>query len=171
MILEKQITIVYQAMAFAMQVHRDQKRKYINTPYFSHLAEVAGMVSTIHSLPEAIATAWLHDCIEDCAVTYKTILEYFNYEIAQGVMWLSDVEKGNRTLRKKLSRQRLSNAPGWVQDIKICDLISNAPSIMLYDPKFSVLFLEEKRLLLEVLTKADADLLYIAHNLEHLVKL
>ena len=42
--------LVYQAMTFAMEAHKDQKRKYTNEPYFLHLAEVAGIVSSV-SIP------------------------------------------------------------------------------------------------------------------------
>lgn len=42
------------------------------------------------------------------------------------------------------------------------DLISNTSSIVQHDPKFSVVYLEEKRLLLDMLTKADPQLLQMA---------
>jgi hypothetical protein len=75
-----------------------------------------------------------------------------------GVMLLSDLEQGNRAERKAASRARLADAPAWVQTIKCADLISNTSSIVLRDPKFAVTYLEEKRLLLDVLTKADPRL-------------
>ncbi len=75
---------------------------------------------------------------------------------------LSDMETGNRAQRKAASRIRLGNAPGWVQTIKCADLISNTSSIVMHDPKFAVTYLEEKRLLLEALTKANTRLLAMA---------
>lgn len=157
--------ISYHAMIFARECHKEQRRKYTNNPYFDHLAEVVGITSTVISSPETLAIAWLHDTIEDCGVTYKQLKKEFNLFIANGVMDLSDLETDNRAERKVLSRERLAKAPEWIQTIKVADLISNTSSIVEHDPKFSVTYLEEKRLLLDVLTKADPLLLSIAREL------
>jgi guanosine-3',5'-bis(diphosphate) 3'-pyrophosphohydrolase len=161
--------ITFQAMTFAMEAHEGHKRNYTGEPYFKHLAEVAGMVSTLsyhdNMRDTVIPIAWLHDCMEDCGVTYGTLGDKFGFIIAKGVFDLSDLEKGNRETRKRLSRERLSKAPWYIQNIKICDLISNTSSIVAHDPKFAKIYLEEKRLLLEVLTEADKDLLDIALNM------
>lgn len=74
------------------------------------------------------------------------------------------MEKGNRKERKELSRKRLSAAPQRIQNIKVADLISNTASIVQHDPKFAMVYLEEKRLLLDVLTKADERLIRIARK-------
>lgn len=39
--------LAFKAMAFAREVHAKQRRKYTNNPYADHLAEVAGIVSTV----------------------------------------------------------------------------------------------------------------------------
>lgn len=162
------MSIAFKAMQFAREVHKDQLRKYTNNPYTDHLAEVAGIVSTVAgdfiNQSELIATAWLHDCVEDQGVTEEQLVEEFGIWIAGGVMWLSDLEKGNRTERKAASRARLYESPGWVQTVKCADLISNTSSIVKHDPKFAVTYLEEKRLLLDVLTRADPRLVEIARK-------
>lgn len=154
----------YDAMRFAIEKHGEQKRKYIGEPYWKHLAEVAGIVSTVQVDDYVIATAWLHDVIEDCSVSPLEIEEKFSKEICEGVVLLSDMENGNRATRKKLSRERLSDAPFWVQNIKVSDLISNTSSIVLHDPEFAKIYLEEKKLLLDVLTKADKKLIDMAKS-------
>ena len=127
--------IAYKAMRFAMEAHKNQKRKYTYNPYWNHLAEVAGLVSTIHTNQEVIAVAWMHDVLEDTEVTYIDLVNAFNNKIANGVLALSDLELGNRKERKHLSRERLNLQEKWIQDIKVCDLISNTSSIVLHDPK------------------------------------
>lgn len=156
------MNISFEAMSFAMLVHREQKRKYTLVPYTTHLAEVAGIVATIDSSTETIATAWLHDCREDQGVTGEEIEDRFGMRVAVGVALLSDFEKGNRAQRKAAARDRLAGAPEWVQNIKVADLISNTASIVMHDPKFATTYLEEKLLLLDVLTKADVRLVSIA---------
>ena len=154
--------IAHDAMMFARSVHHEQRRKYTNNPYSDHLAEVAGIVATVLPTEVAIATAWLHDCREDQGVSGETIERMFGMGVAVGVALLSDFEQGNRAERKAAGRARLASAPDWVQTIKCADLISNTSSIVQHDPKFAEVYLEEKRLLLEVMTKADRRLWAIA---------
>jgi (p)ppGpp synthase/HD superfamily hydrolase len=150
-------------MMFARSVHAEQMRKYTGNPYVDHLAEVAGIVATVAMDTEnAVAVAWLHDCVEDQGVASDTLREMFGEIVTAGVILLSDLETGNRAERKAASRARLANAPAWVQTIKCADLISNTSSIVKHDPKFAVTYLEEKRLLLDVLTKADRRLHQLA---------
>lgn len=157
------------AMEFAFKVHADHRRKYTEAPYTDHLAQVAGITATIVFEPEfdgdpriAIDVAWLHDCIEDVGVTLDELEKRFGIATADGVRWLSDLETGNRATRKRLSRERLSRAPAWVQSIKVADLISNTSSIVQHDPHFARVYLQEKRELLSVLTHASPRLLAIA---------
>ena len=150
----------YKAMMFARDKHKDQKRKYTNDPYFIHLAEVAALVETCtlgHEVePKVmIATAWLHDVIEDQNVTHQELVRDFGDQVADGVLLLSDLETGNRTTRKQLARDRLSKAPEWVQTIKIADLCSNAPSIITHDPKFANTYVKEAKAYLDVFQMAD----------------
>ena len=152
------MSLAYEAMMFAREVHKDQRRKYTGNPYTEHLAEVAGITATVDSSAESIAVAWLHDCREDQGVTGEEIEHRFGMRVAVGVALLSDFEQGNRSQRKAASRERLASAPDWIQTIKCADLISNTASIVQHDPKFAVTYLDEKRLLLEVLTKADRRL-------------
>ena len=152
----------FRAMTFARNVHATQVRKYSGNPYADHLAEVAGIVATVTSDQDAIAVAWLHDCMEDQGVELSTLIEMFGPRIADGVKWLSDLETGNRAERKRLSCERLATAPDWVQTIKCADLISNTSSIVKHDPDFAIVYLKEKALLLEVLTMADKRLMAIA---------
>jgi len=161
------VSIAFEAMQFAREVHKDQVRKYTGNPYVDHLAEVAGIVATVSDLMPVSRTVsssvcWLHDSMEDQGVIWDALCARFGEVVADGVKWLSDLESGNRAERKSLSRERLAQAPGWVQTIKCADLISNTSSIVKHDPKFAVTYLEEKRLLLDVLTHADPRLAEIA---------
>ena len=159
---------VFRAMNFALRVHEGQKRKYTGCPYSNHLAEVAGIVAASQirgiDLDTAVAVAWLHDCVEDQGVTKDLLDTAFGTDVSWGVMLLSDLETGNRATRKALSLVRLAASPGWVQTIKCADLISNTSSIRQHDPKFAVTYLEEKRLMLDVLTGADKRLVQLARR-------
>ena len=157
------------AMLLAREIHANQRRKFTHSPYAEHLAEVAGIVSTVSSNhPDArvtAAVAWLHDSMEDQNVTYLELLDLFGEAVANGVQLLSDLEVGNRASRKAASRERLSEAPGWVQDIKLADRISNMPSIIHYDPAFARTYVPESVLLIAVLTKAHPSLKAMARGI------
>lgn len=156
--------IVRKAQVYAMAAHAavGQKRKYTGEPYIVHPAEVAKIVASVPgSTPDMVAAAWLHDVVEDTGCTYTDIHMAFGIDIATLVGWLTDVSKpedGNRAHRKAMDRAHTAEAPAEAQTIKLADLISNSRSIMAHDPAFARTYLEEKRLLLEVLTKGDREL-------------
>lgn len=168
------MTLAFDAMVFARDVHAWQRRKYTNAPYFDHLAEVAGIVASVAhcdclglaKAEQMIAVAWLHDTVEDCGITLQQIESKFGFLVALGVSGLTDSETGaNRAERKAKGRERLAKCSGWIQTVKCADLISNTGSIVQHDPKFAPTYLEEKRLLLAVMTKANRHLHAIASAL------
>jgi (p)ppGpp synthase/HD superfamily hydrolase len=159
------IDIVEKARVFATAAHAavKQVRKYTFEPYIVHPTEVAAIVAAVEGAThEMVAAAYLHDTVEDTGVTIETIEQEFGSEVAEIVGWLTDVSKpedGNRAVRKAIDRAHTAMAPAAAQTVKLADLVSNTRSIMKYDPKFAVTYLEEKRALLEVMTRGDAELM------------
>ena len=156
--------IVRKAQVYAMAAHAavGQKRKYTGEPYIVHPAEVASIVARVPgATPDMVAAAWLHDVVEDTGCTFTDVHMAFGIDIATLVGWLTDVsrpEDGNRAVRKAIDRTHTADAPAEAQTIKLADLISNSRSIMQHDPEFARVYLEEKRMLLAVMTRGDADL-------------
>lgn len=156
--------IIEKARVFATAAHgaAAQLRKYTHEPYIVHPREVASIVSQHGGTDAQVAAAWLHDVVEDTGVTIETIREEFGTEVADLVGWLTDVsrpEQGNRATRKAIDRAHTAMAPALAQTVKLADLMSNCSSIMNHDVDFAKVYFEEKRLLLEVLTKGDPVLL------------
>lgn len=86
--------LLNRAYVFAMKAHGSQTRAS-GDPYFSHPIEVAGILTGMKLDAASIATALLHDVIEDTDVTYDEISELFGEEIAKlvnGVTKLSLIE-------------------------------------------------------------------------------
>ena len=156
--------VVRKAQVYAIAAHSavGQRRKYTGEPYYVHPAEVARIVADVPgSTPEMVAAAWLHDVVEDTGCTFTDIHMAFGIDIATLVGWLTDVsrpDQGNRAYRKAVDRAHTAEAPAEAQTIKLADLISNSRSIMEHDPAFARTYLEEKRLLLAVMTKGDPGL-------------
>src|SRR6201999_1709309 len=64
-------------------------------PYFSHPIEVAGILTDLHLDDETIATAILHDTVEDTVATPEDIQRLFGDNVARmvdGVTKLSKIE-------------------------------------------------------------------------------
>ena len=156
--------VVRKAQVYAMAAHAavGQRRKYTNEPYIVHPAEVVRIVAGVPgATPDMVAAAWLHDVVEDTGCTFTDVHMAFGIDIATLVGWLTDVSKpedGNRAYRKAIDRVHTAEAPAEAQTIKLADLISNSRSIMAHDPAFARTYLEEKRLLLAVMTRGDAGL-------------
>lgn len=154
----------HRARLFATAAHAavGQLRKYTFEPYIVHPAEVAEIVRSVPHTEAQLAAAWLHDVVEDTGVTIELIREEFGSQVSDLVGWLTDVSRpdhGNRAQRKAIDRAHTAQAPAQAQTVKLADLISNTRSIVAHDPKFAVTYLQEKRLLLEVLTRGDPGLL------------
>lgn len=153
--------LVKKALKFATQAHGEQKRKYTGQPYIVHPVEVMNIVKTVEHDDEMLAAALLHDVVEDTPVTIEEIEELFGSDVASLVSDLTDVSKpedGNRKFRKAMDREHSAAASARAQTIKLADLISNGVDILEHDRHFAKVFLAEKDLLLDVLTKGDKSL-------------
>lgn len=162
--------IIERARIFAIAAHSatDQRRKYTNEPYWVHPEEVAALTSQIPgSTKEMIAAAYLHDVVEDTKITNQLISDEFGQTVGELVGWLTNIstpEMGNRARRKEIDKNFLAQAPAEAQSIKCADLRSNTQSIAYHDPRFAKIYLEEKKALLEVMTKAHPDALKMAYD-------
>jgi (p)ppGpp synthase/HD superfamily hydrolase len=153
--------LVKRAAEFATSAHEGQVRKYTGVPYIVHPIEVMEIVKTVDHDDEMLAAALLHDVVEDCGVTIEDIVKEFGSDVASLVSALTDVSKpedGNRKTRKAKDREHSAASSPRAQTIKLADLISNAEDIIANDPKFAKLFITEKRLLLEAMSKGDSSL-------------
>jgi len=64
------MSIIIEAARAAHKAHAGQKRKYHGGPFIEHPMRVAGRVALLHeATEEMVAAAWLHDVVEDTAVT------------------------------------------------------------------------------------------------------
>jgi len=94
--------LLNRAYVFSMVAHGDQTRKS-GDPYFIHPLAVAGILAELKADPASVATALLHDVVEDTDVTVEDIAARFGAEIADlvdGVTKLSKIE-----LKSEASKQ------------------------------------------------------------------
>jgi GTP diphosphokinase / guanosine-3',5'-bis(diphosphate) 3'-diphosphatase len=86
--------LLNRAYVFSMHAHGGQKRAS-GDPYFAHPIEVAGILTELRLDDETIATAILHDTVEDTVATPEEIERIFGASVARlvdGVTKLSKIE-------------------------------------------------------------------------------
>ncbi|MEM9168666.1 MAG: bifunctional (p)ppGpp synthetase/guanosine-3',5'-bis(diphosphate) 3'-pyrophosphohydrolase [Pseudomonadota bacterium] len=82
------------AYVFALKAHGEQTRKS-GEPYFTHPLAVAEILTDLKADPASVATALLHDTVEDTDATLEDIAASFGEEIASlvdGVTKLSQIK-------------------------------------------------------------------------------
>ena len=94
--------LLNKAYVYAMKAHGGQTRAS-GDPYFSHPLAVAAILTSLRADPATVATALLHDVVEDTDATIDDIRKLFGDEIARlvdGVTKLSQIE-----LKSEASKQ------------------------------------------------------------------
>lgn len=76
------LTLIDEAIIFAVQAHSRQVRKGKNTPYILHPLEAAAIVATMTDEQEIIAAAVLHDTLEDAHISVNEIAAKFSQRVA-----------------------------------------------------------------------------------------
>jgi GTP pyrophosphokinase len=84
--------LLNRAYVYAMKAHSNQKRAS-GDPYFSHPLEVAAILTGLRLDDATIATALLHDVIEDTPATKSDIDKLFGTEIGTLVEGLTKINK------------------------------------------------------------------------------
>ena len=85
-------SLLNRAYVYAMQAHGHQVRAS-GDPFFSHPLEVAAILTDLHLDDATIATALLHDTIEDTEATREDIDRLFGPEIGKLVDGLTKIKK------------------------------------------------------------------------------
>ncbi len=91
--------LLNRAYVYAMKAHRNQVRQS-GDPYFSHPLEVAAILTELKLDDATIATALLHDVIEDTDVTRSEIDQMFGEEIGALVEGLTKIKKLDLVTKK-----------------------------------------------------------------------
>lgn len=163
------------ALLFAHECHKDQKRKYTGEPYIKHPLRVMASIQRHTKCvdDEVLAAAVLHDVVEDCGIQVSEIRQRFGDNVAQWVDELTDKSKpsdGNRKTRKAIDNARLSHVSMVAQNIKLADILDNCFDIALHDKDFARVYVREKLETVSVLTAAHFQFrVDVVTHLERLV--
>lgn len=87
---DMKVKAIHKAKLFAFQAHGWQQ--YGREPYFVHLQSVVDTTIRLGGDDIAEQVAWLHDVVEDTAVTVEDVLVQFGVVVAVAVQLLSKKE-------------------------------------------------------------------------------
>lgn len=115
------------AAMFASRAHEGHTRKDGKSPYFSHVARVALVVSSVFGVDdeETLAIALLHDTIEDTPADFDEIADEFGDSIAHAVGFLSKDMRLHEDEREREYDARLERADWRAHLVKLADQYDN----------------------------------------------
>ena len=119
---EKQL----EASAIKMALLAHGKQRYGDKPYQLHLEQVQAVLIRfgLDSEKNLVIAAWLHDTLEDTALTAKEIADQFGSPIADIVYRVTDEVGANRQERKSKTYPKIRNHREATL-VKLCDRIAN----------------------------------------------
>jgi len=125
---EKDLALLFRALAFAAHKHRDQRRKDAEaSPYINHpiaLAEVLAGEGGVTDV-EVLAAALLHDTIEDTDTSLAELQEEFGARIAAMVAEVTDDKNLPKAERKRLQIEHAAALSPGAKLVKLADKICN----------------------------------------------
>ena len=164
--------VLEQIRAFADQAHGDQTRKYTPERYIVHPVRVMELCQKHTASMPVLAAALLHDVLEDTPVGKSDVQRFLQSVLSEReaaettrlVVELTDVytkakyPRWNRRKRKRKEAERIEGTSAGSQTVKYADIIDNCKEIVVQDPEFAGLFLQECNQLLQKIPNGNPDL-------------
>ena len=126
---------VADALCFAADAHKRQRRKADDSPYIIHpLRVVQNLVVCEYSDPDLLCAAVLHDVVEDTDVTLDEIEKRFGPAVASVVAEVTDDKTLTKAERKRKQIEKVRYGSVNMQRIKIADKIDNCRDLLKQPP-------------------------------------
>ena len=125
-------SLLIDAIAFAAEKHRNQRRKDAEaSPYINHPIALARVLAVEGGVTDAIAlvAAVLHDTIEDTQTKVEELRERFGGEITAVVQEVTDDKTLDKAERKRLQVEHASHLSSRAKLVKLADKICNVRDV------------------------------------------
>jgi guanosine-3',5'-bis(diphosphate) 3'-pyrophosphohydrolase len=122
------IARVVDALAFAAEKHRNQRRKDREaSPYINHPIDLVNILVNEAQVtdPVVLMAAVLHDTVEDTATTLDELTARFGAEVSGIVAEVTDDKTLPKDERKRVQVEHAAHASFRAQQVKLADKISN----------------------------------------------
>ena len=127
-----------QAVEFAADKHRDQRRKNAEaSPYINHPIQVAELIVRVGGVEDlaTLVAAVLHDTVEDTETSFEEIEQAFGLEVRDLVAEVTDDKSLEKNERKRRQVEHTSHMSKRAKVIKIADKTCNVRDIAMSPPK------------------------------------
>jgi guanosine-3',5'-bis(diphosphate) 3'-pyrophosphohydrolase len=124
--------ILLQALAFAADKHRIQRRKDASaSPYINHPIALANVLLNEGGVEDehVLVAALLHDTLEDTETTAQELVQLFGKEIADLVLEVTDDKALPKAERKRLQIEHAPHISRQAKLVKLADKICNLRDI------------------------------------------
>ena len=126
-----------QAIAYAADKHRDQRRKDANaSPYINHPIALANVLANEGGIDDeaVLVAAILHDTIEDTETTADELRRLFGKRITDIVLEVTDDKSLPKAERKRLQIVHAGEISQRAKLVKLADKICNLRDILASPP-------------------------------------
>jgi guanosine-3',5'-bis(diphosphate) 3'-pyrophosphohydrolase len=138
MFSEQDLGAILNALNFAAEKHRDQRRKNRETPpYINHLIHVVNYlwdVGAVRDVPTLVAAA-LHDTIEDTDTTTRELESRFGVKVLALVLEVTDDKSLPKDVRKQKQIEHAPHLSAKAKCIKLADKIDNVTDVSQSPPE------------------------------------
>lgn len=131
------ISLILQAVAFAADKHRNQRRKDKQaSPYINHPIALANVLKNEGGIADGkvLAAALLHDTIEDTDATAEELEAVFGKEITAIVLEVTDDKSLPKAERKRLQVEHAKTISHRAKLVKLADKICNLRDLVTSPP-------------------------------------
>ena len=136
--MNRSITLVLRAAAFAADKHSHQRRKdHARTPYINHPLAVARVLAEEGGVKDShiLAAALLHDTLEDTDTTLRELEREFGKRVTSLVAEVTDDKALPKQVRKQLQIDHAPYKSRAAALIKVADKICNLRDLRHSSPK------------------------------------
>lgn len=121
-----------QAVNFAADKHRDQRRKNIEaSPYINHPIQVAELIARVGEVDDlaVLLAAVLHDTVEDTETSFEELEDLFGPEVSDLVAEVTDDKSLSKAERKKDQIEHTLTMTNRAKVIKLADKTCNVRDV------------------------------------------
>lgn len=157
------LPLTREAIAFAQEHHRYQRRAADGAPFLLHPLEVSSTLKRCDCPDYVVAAAVLHDVLEDTDAERAELSARFGSEVAELVALVSDDPTiADEELRKDDVRERVQRAGGYALAVYAADKVSKVRELRMLiaaglDQDAAAVKLRRYRKSLDMLKQATLD--------------
>ncbi|OCA81534.1 phosphohydrolase [Bacillus sp. FJAT-27225] len=118
------------ALLFASKAHEGQTRKGTGYPYIMHPVAVGHILDESGFSDEVVMAGYLHDTVEDTAVTREDLLAEFGLDVSELVMANTENKQLSWEERKQHTIEFVAEAPVSVRAIIVADKLDNLKALI-----------------------------------------